>query len=72
MNLNGHQISKSDVNMVLDQLQAAGSFSPEQIQAAKKELQKMDQTKYNQIIQKGIIQSRDPAFVGKVQKMLGK
>ena len=38
--------SKQDVSLALDQMQASGSFSHEQIDAARKQLMNMDESSY--------------------------
>lgn len=66
------EVKKEDINKALDQLQGTGAFTKEQIEAARKKMQNMDQNQYNAIIQKGLQQAQDPEFQKKVQEAMKK
>lgn len=59
--------SQAEVAKVLDQMEASGKFSSEQIKAARKQLMGMDDSSYSALIEKATEKGNDPAFQKKVK-----
>ena len=59
-----------EVNKVLDQLQKSGAFSAEQIEATKKEMSKMSEKDYENLLKKAHSKSLDPEFVKKTKELM--
>jgi hypothetical protein len=61
--------SKADLNRMLGQLKAQGIFTEEQIEAAKVQLQSMDQKDMDKLIQAGKAQMNNPEIKKKLKEL---
>jgi hypothetical protein len=61
--------SKADLNRMLGQLKAQGVFTEEQIEAAREQLQKMDQEDMDKLIEAGKAQMNDPEVQEKLKEL---
>ncbi|MBT4791390.1 MAG: hypothetical protein HON90_07450 [Halobacteriovoraceae bacterium] len=68
--LNVFAQTKAEVKAALDQMQASGMFSAEQIAASKKMFNDMDDKEYTALIQKAKEQSQNPEVQKKAQELL--
>lgn len=61
--------TKEQVNQALDQMKASGAFSNEQIEAARKEMMKMDESQYKKIVDQAKVKALDPEFQKKTKEL---
>jgi hypothetical protein len=61
--------TKADLNKMLGQLKAQGVFTEEQIEAAKIQLQSMDQKDMDKLIQAGKAQMNNPEIQKKLKEL---
>ncbi len=64
----GFTQSKVDVVKVLDNMKKTGMFTAEQIEAAREQLLKMDDKKYNDLLNKAKAKAKDPAMQKKAME----
>lgn len=67
----GFSQSKKQVSQLIDQLKSSGQFSPEQLEKAKQQLNKMDDETFNSFIQTAKEKSKDPKVRAEAMKVLG-
>jgi hypothetical protein len=61
--------TKADLNRMLGQLKAQGVFTEEQIEAARAQLQSMDQKDMDKLIQAGKAQMNNPEIQKKLKEI---
>ncbi len=60
---------QADVAEALDVLQASGHFKKEDIEAAKKQLQGMGPSQYQELLNKASLKAQDPTFRANIIKV---
>lgn len=61
--------TKEQVSQALDQMKASGAFSSEQIEAARKQMMKMDDKDYQKILNQAKEKAMDPEFQKKTKEL---
>lgn len=63
---------KADVERMLEQMEKMGTFTPEQIKAAKDRLKNMDESTFNGMVKKAHSAAQDPKMQEQAKKMINK